>query len=98
MAELEAPGRRKQVIGNVVSNRMQKTIVVEVIRRKSHPLYSRVISKAKKYYAHDEKNEAHMGDVVRLEETRPLSKQKRWRLKEIVRKTALVPEVAAEQK
>ena len=98
MAELEAPGRRKQVIGNVVANRMQKTIVVEVIRRKSHPLYSRVISKAKKYYAHDEKNEAHMGDVVRLEETRPLSKQKRWRLKEIVRKTALVPEVAAEQK
>jgi small subunit ribosomal protein S17 len=98
MAELEAPGRRKQVIGSVVSNRMQKTIVVEVIRRKSHPLYLRVISKAKKYYAHDEKNEAHMGDVVRLEETRPLSKQKRWRLKEIVRKTALVPEVAAEQK
>ena len=98
MAEREVPGRRKQVIGNVVSNRMQKTIVVEVIRRKSHPLYSRVISKAKKYYAHDEKNEAHMGDVVRLEETRPLSKQKRWRLKEVVRKTALVPEVAAEPK
>ncbi|MBV9341158.1 MAG: 30S ribosomal protein S17 [Acidobacteria bacterium] len=98
MAERQVPGRRKQVIGNVVSNRMQKTIVVEVIRRKSHPLYSRVISKAKKYYAHDEKNEAHMGDVVRLEETRPLSKQKRWRLKEVVRKTALVPEVAAEPK
>jgi len=82
------------VIGNVVSNRMNKTIVVQVVRQKSHPLYSRVISKAKKFYAHDEKNEAHIGDVVRLEETRPLSKLKRWKLKEIVRKTALVPEVA----
>jgi small subunit ribosomal protein S17 len=94
MAETQA-GRRKEVIGNVVSNRMNKTIVVQVVRRKSHPLYSRVISKAKKFYAHDEKNEAHIGDVVRLEETRPLSKLKRWRLKEVVRKTALVPEVAA---
>jgi len=55
-----------------------------------------VISKAKKFYAHDEKNEAHIGDVVRLEETRPLSKLKRWRLKEVVRKTALVPEVSAD--
>lgn len=98
MAETQAAGRRKEVIGNVVSNRMQKTIVVQVVRQKAHPLYSRVISKAKKFYAHDEKNEAHVGDVVRLEETRPLSKLKRWKLKEIVRKTALVPEVAgAEQ-
>jgi small subunit ribosomal protein S17 len=96
MAEARAAGRRKEVIGNVVSNRMHKTIVVQVVRRKSHPLYSRVISKAKKFYAHDEKNEAHVGDVVRLEETRPLSKLKRWRLKEIVRKTALVPEVNVE--
>jgi small subunit ribosomal protein S17 len=94
MAETQAAGRRKEVIGNVVSNRMNKTIVVQVVRQKSHPLYSRVISKAKKFYAHDEKNEAHVGDVVRLEETRPLSKLKRWKLKEIVRKTALVPEVA----
>ena len=96
MAEAQAAGRRKQVIGNVVSNRMSKTIVVQVVRRKSHPLYTRVISKAKKFYAHDEKNEAHIGDVVRLEETRPLSKLKRWRLKEVVRKTALVPEVSAD--
>jgi small subunit ribosomal protein S17 len=95
MAETQAAGRRKEVIGNVVSNRMNKTIVVQVVRQKSHPLYSRVISKAKKFYAHDEKNEAHVGDVVKLEETRPLSKLKRWKLKEIVRKTALVPEVAA---
>jgi small subunit ribosomal protein S17 len=94
MAERPAAGRRKELIGHVVSNRMNKTIVVQVVRRKSHPLYTRVISKAKKFYAHDEKNEAHIGDVVRLEETRPLSKLKRWRLKEILRKTALVPEVA----
>jgi small subunit ribosomal protein S17 len=98
MAEAQATGRRKQLIGDVVSNRMHKTIVVQVVRQKSHPLYGRVISKAKKFYAHDEKNEAHIGDVVRIEETRPLSKLKRWRLKEIVRKTALVPEVAEEQK
>ncbi len=100
MPETRTAGRRKEVVGEVVSNRMQKTIVVEVIRRKAHPLYIRVISKAKKFYAHDERNEAHVGDVVRLEETRPLSKLKRWRLKQIIRKTALVPETtpAAEQK
>jgi small subunit ribosomal protein S17 len=90
-----APGRRKEVVGEVVSSRMQKTIVVEVVRKKSHAFYGRVISKGKKFYAHDEKNEAHVGDVVRLEETRPLSKLKRWRLKEIVRRTTLVPEHTA---
>ncbi len=95
MAETKTAGSRKQLIGDVVSNNMQKTIVVQVIRRKAHPLYLRVVSKSKKFYAHDEKNEANVGDVVRLEETRPLSKLKRWRLKEIVRKTALVPEVSA---
>jgi small subunit ribosomal protein S17 len=94
-----AAGRRKEVVGEVVSNRMQKTIVVEVVRKKSHAFYGRVVSKGKKFYAHDEKNEAHIGDVVRLEETRPLSKLKRWRLKEVVRRTALVPEhTAAEVK
>ncbi len=87
-----AAGRRKEVVGEVVSSRMHKTIVVQVVRKKAHPFYGRVVSKAKKFYAHDEKNEAHVGDVVRLEETRPLSKLKRWRLKEIVRRTALVPE------
>ena len=90
----KAPGRRKELIGKVVSNKMNKTIVVTVTRTKTHPLYGRVISSDKKFYAHDEKNEAHVGDFVRLEETRPLSKLKRWRLKEIIRKTALVPEVA----
>ena len=98
MVEAKAAGRRKELVGNVVSNRMHKTIVVQVVRQKSHPLYTRVISKAKRFYAHDEKNEAHIGDVVKLEETRPLSKLKRWRLKEIVRKTALVPEVVTEPK
>ncbi len=91
-----AAGRRKEVIGMVVSNRMQKTIVVQVVRQTSHAFYGRVISKAKKFYAHDEKNEAHIGDFVRLEETRPLSKLKRWRLKEVIRKAALAPEVVTE--
>ena len=88
----------KEVVGEVVSNKMAKTIVVTVIRKKAHPFYGRVVSKSKKFYAHDEKNEARIGDVVRLEETRPLSKLKRWRLKQIVRKTALVPEIAADVK
>ena len=84
---------RKILIGTVVSNKMQKTIVVEVTRKKAHPMYKRVISIRKKFYTHDEKNEAHPGDTVRIEESRPLSKLKRWTLKEIVRKTALVPEI-----
>jgi len=91
-SKVQAAGRRKEVIGKVVSSRMQKTIVVQVVRQKSHGFYGRVISKAKKFYAHDEKNEAHVGDFVRLEETRPLSKLKRWRLKEVIRKAALAPE------
>ena len=87
---------RKVLIGTVVSNKMQKTIVVEVTRKKAHPLYRRVISIRKKFYAHDEKNETHPGDVVRIEESRPLSKLKHWQLKDIVRKTALVPEIDAD--
>ena len=87
---------RKVLIGKVVSNKMKKTIVIEVTRKKAHPLYGRVISIRKKFYAHDEKNEAHVGDTVRIEESRPLSRLKRWTLKEIVRKTALVPEITAD--
>jgi len=90
-----AQGRRKEVVGEVVSNKMQKTIVVQVIRKRAHPLYVRVVSKTKKFYAHDEKNVARVGDVVRLEEARPLSKLKRWRLKEVVRRTTLAPETVA---
>jgi small subunit ribosomal protein S17 len=88
-------GRRKEVLGMVVSSRMQKTIIVQVVRQKSHGFYGRVVSKARKFYAHDEKNEAHVGDFVRLEETRPLSKLKRWRLKAVIRKAALAPETPA---
>lgn len=94
--QAEKHSGRKLLLGTVVSNKMQKTIVVEVTRKKSHPLYGRVISIRKKFYAHDEKNEAHVGDTVRIEESRPLSRLKRWTLKEIVRKTALVPEIAAD--
>jgi small subunit ribosomal protein S17 len=90
-------GRRKEVVGEVVSNRMRKTIVVQVTRKKAHPFYGRVIARHKKFYAHDEKNEAQVGDVVRLEETRPLSKLKRWKLKSIVRKAALLPEPTVDQ-
>jgi small subunit ribosomal protein S17 len=91
----EKGARRKMLIGFVVSNAMKKTIVVEIKRQKSHPMYGRVISRSRKFYAHDEQNSAHVGDVVRLEETRPLSKLKRWRLKEIIRRATLVgPEAA----
>ncbi len=95
-ASQEKKTGRKELIGIVVSNKMQKTIVVEVTRKKAHPLYGRVISIRKKFYAHDEKNEAHPGDFVRIEETRPLSRLKRWQLKEIVRKTALLPETTVD--
>jgi small subunit ribosomal protein S17 len=83
--------RRNSKVGKVVSSRMAKTIVVEVIRQKAHPMYRRVISRSKKFYAHDENNSAHVGDVVRIEETRPLSKLKRWRLTDVIRRAALVP-------
>ena len=96
-AQPAAAGRRKEVIGLVVSNRMQKTIVVQVVRQKSHAFYGRVVSKAKKFYAHDEQNQAQVGDFVRLEETRPLSKLKRWRLKEVIRKATLAPEAVAKE-
>jgi len=92
----EKKANHKILIGTVTSNKMQKTIVVEVTRKKAHPLYKRVISIRKKFYAHDEKNEANIGDVVKIEESRPLSRLKRWTLKEIVRKTALVPEIPAD--
>ena len=90
MAERTEQGKRKTVVGNVVSTKMQKTIVVEVERRKAHPLYRRVVRMTKKFYAHDEENTARVGDVVRLEETRPLSKLKRWKLQEVIRRAALV--------
>ena len=89
--------RRTEKIGNVVSTKMQKTIVVQVEMRKTHPKYKRVIKINKKFYAHDEQNSARVGDVVRIRESRPLSKLKRWTLEEVVRRSSLpqVEEVAA---
>lgn len=93
--------RRKTVIGRVVSTKMAKTIVVEVQREKSHPLYRRVIRRSKKYHAHDEQQTARTGDFVMIEETRPLSALKRWRLKEVLQRAKLAEDVkeapAAEQ-
>ena len=87
-----ARGKRKERVGEVISNKMAKTIIVRVERRFPHPKYKKVVTGYKKLYAHDEKSEAKVGDHVRLEETRPLSKTKRWRLVEIVdRGTGVVP-------
>lgn len=77
-------GTRKERTGRVVSNKMNKTITVVVERRFSHPLYKKVMRRTKKYHAHDEKNECGVGDLVRIRETRPLSKLKRWRLVRIL--------------
>jgi small subunit ribosomal protein S17 len=84
------PGQRKTLIGKVVSTKMAKTIVVEVRRQKAHPFYKRVVARSKRFYAHDEKGTARLGDFVQIEETRPLSKLKRWQLKEIVQRAAQV--------
>ena len=81
--------RRTEKIGSVVSTKMQKTIVVQVEMRKTHPKYKRVIKINKKFYAHDEQNSARVGDVVRIRESRPLSKLKRWTLEEVVRRSSL---------
>ena len=81
---------RATKVGEVVSTKMAKTIVVSVDRKKAHPLYKRVIKRSKKFYAHDETGQAKVGDVVRIEETRPTSKLKRWRLLDIVRKSNIV--------
>jgi small subunit ribosomal protein S17 len=89
VAQAPAASRRNEKVGNVVSTKMQKTIVVEVEMRKAHPKYKRIVRSSKKFYAHDEQNSARVGDVVRIRETRPLSKLKRWSLEEIVRRSTL---------
>ncbi len=83
-------GNKNEKIGQVVSAKMHKTIVVEVTRRVSHPVYKRTINKRNKFYAHDENRTAQIGDVVRIIECRPLSKLKRWRLEEVIRKAVQV--------
>ncbi len=85
----QTAARRNEKIGQVVSTKMQKTIVVEIEMRKAHPKYRRIMKSNKKFYAHDEQNSARVGDMVRIRETRPLSKLKRWTLEEIVRRSAL---------
>ncbi|MBI5384957.1 MAG: 30S ribosomal protein S17 [Verrucomicrobia bacterium] len=84
-ANLKSPNVKERV-GAVLSNKMNKTIVVEVERRFPHPKFKKIVTAYKKFYAHDEKNEAKLGDRVRIVETRPLSKLKRWRLVEVMEK------------
>ncbi len=90
-----ARAKRKERVGEVIANKMAKTIIVRVERRYPHPKFKKVVTGYKKLYAHDEKGEAKVGDRVRLEETRPLSKTKRWRLVEIVERSSGVVPVAA---
>jgi small subunit ribosomal protein S17 len=85
MAETErARASRKTRVGRVISDRQQKTVVVAVERRVAHPLYGKQVVQTSRYYAHDEAGVAHAGDLVRITETRPLSKLKRWRVVEVV--------------
>jgi small subunit ribosomal protein S17 len=81
---------KNEKIGEVVSTKMAKTIVIVVTRRVPHPLYKRIIAKRKKFYAHDEQGTAKLGDVVKIVESRPLSKLKRWTLAEVIRRAAQV--------
>ena len=83
-SQAEMRGRRKVRVGVVVSDKMDKTVLVRIDRRVRHPLYKKTVARANKLAAHDEDNDAHVGDMVRVVETRPLSKSKRWRVVEIV--------------
>ena len=94
-AQEQAIGHKNEKVGEVVSTKMAKTIVVAVSRRVPHPLYKRIMKKRKKFYAHDETGDAKLGDIVRIIECRPLSKLKRWRLGDVIRRA---PQVAAQPK
>ena len=83
---MEERNSRKERVGKVVSNKMQKSITVAMNRKVKHPIYGKFMNKTTKFMAHDEKNEAGIGDTVRIMETRPMSKNKRWRLVEVVEK------------
>jgi len=87
--------KKKELVGEVISDKMDKTIVVQVQRRVRHPRYKKIITKYKKFYAHDEKSEAGVGDRVRIVESQPLSKLKRWALTEIIVKSRQVEKVEA---
>ena len=88
MTDRNETGRsqRKTRVGKVISDKQDKTIVVQVDRRTAHPMYGKVITRSGRYYAHDENNEARVGDRVQIQETRPLSKLKRWRLREVLQR------------
>ena len=81
---METRNLRKERTGEVVSNKMEKSIVVAIKWKEKHPIYGKFVNKTKKYHAHDEKNECNIGDTVKIMETRPLSKTKRWRLVQII--------------
>jgi small subunit ribosomal protein S17 len=83
-------GHKNEKVGEVVSTRMAKTIVVEVTRRVAHPVYKRIVTKRRKFYAHDEQQSAQVGDVVRIVECRPISRMKRWALGDVIRKAVQV--------
>ena len=92
--ESATTSRRTTKVGRVISDKMQKTIVVAVESSKRHPIYKKSYRWTKHYKAHDEENVAHIGDLVRIEESRPLSKEKRWALIEILEQVDLAPSVA----
>ena len=89
MAETQVK-RKNEKIGEVTSAKMAKTIVVQVTRRVPHPIYKRIVTKRKKFYAHDEEQSAKVGDIVRIVEHKPVSKLKRWALGEVIRRAAIV--------
>lgn len=89
-AAAAAVGHKNEKVGEVVSTKMAKTIVVEVTRRVAHPVYKRIVTKRKKFYAHDEEQSARVGDVVRIIESRPVSRLKRWRLGTVIRRAVQV--------
>jgi small subunit ribosomal protein S17 len=83
-------GKKKEFVGEVISDKMQKTIIVSVTGMSKHPKYGRIIKRCNKYKAHDEKNTAKIGDLVRIQETRPLSKDKHFRLVEVTKKAKII--------
>jgi small subunit ribosomal protein S17 len=88
--------RRKRLTGHVLSDKMDKTVVVQVERLSRHPRYGKVLRVRRKYKAHDEQNDCRIGDLVRIVESRPLSREKRWQVEEIVKRAEELPEVAPE--
>ncbi|MBI4290087.1 MAG: 30S ribosomal protein S17 [Betaproteobacteria bacterium] len=80
----------RTLTGRVVSDKMDKTVTVLITRRVKHPLYGKIVTRSKKYHAHDEKNECHEGDLVTIEECRPLSRTKAWRVSQLVEKARVV--------